>query len=179
MNKISFIPFPELTTERLFLRQLKDEDDNEIFKLRTDVTVLKYLNIAKAEKIDDARKFITRINNGIKNNEWIYWAVTLKSGSRLIGTICLWNISEDQSKADIGFMLIPEYFGKGIMQEAIKPVIEYGFKYMRLDKIEGDVSRDNIKSIKLMEKNNFVFLKKKDDKKDDNVIIYELKNFRA
>lgn len=160
MLNLNFTPFPFLSTENYMLRQLTDKDDKEIFILRSDERVLKYLDIQKAETLDDARKFIEKINAAIKINMSIYWAISGNSSSKLLGTICLWNITESPNKADIGFTLLPDQFGKGIMQEILPAVIDYGFNIMKLEKIEGDVAPDNIKSIKLMEKFGFIFSKK-------------------
>ena len=62
MDIINFTPFPGLTTERLNLRQMKIQDENEIFALRSDERVQEFLDRPKAKIIDDARKFIEKIN---------------------------------------------------------------------------------------------------------------------
>lgn len=160
MHKINFKPFPLLTTEHLTLRQLTLEDDNEIFRLRSDESVNKFLDRPIAKTIDDAIQFINKINKSIRKNELIYWAIAFKNHPKLIGTICLWNISEDRTKAEIGFELLPDHHGKGIMQEVLPIVIKYGFETMKLNSIDGEVDPNNLKSIKLMEKNDFIFHKR-------------------
>ena len=171
MSKINFTPFPLLTTERLTLRQLTLEDDNEIFRLRSDESVNKFLDRPIAKTIDDAIQFINKINRSISKNELIYWAVTFKNHFKLIGTICLWNISDDCTNAEIGFELLPDYQGKGVMQAVLPIVIKYGFEIMKLNSIDGDVDPDNAKSIKLMEKNGFII-----HKRLENTVIYSLHN---
>lgn len=89
MNTINFTPFTKLATKRLTLRQLNMEDEKEIFVHRSDERILKYIDIPKAETIEDARNFIEKINKGIDENEWVYWEITFKNDSQLIGTICL------------------------------------------------------------------------------------------
>jgi len=89
MNTINFTPFPKLATKRLTLRQLNMEDEKEIFVHRSDERILKYIDIPKAETIEDARNFIEKINKGIDENEWVYWEIIFKNDSQLIGTICL------------------------------------------------------------------------------------------
>ena len=89
MNTINFTPFPKLATKRLTLRQLNMEDEKGIFVHRSDERILKYIDIPKAETIEDARNFIEKINKGIDENEWVYWEITFKNDSQLIGTICL------------------------------------------------------------------------------------------
>ena len=156
MLVISFRPFPELTTERLRFRQLVSEDVNELFELRSDVRVNKFLNRNQCKTQQEASAFITKINRGISNNEWIYWAITLKDNSKLIGTICLWNIQPENYRAEIGYELIPDFWGKGIMKEAIPKIIDYGFNTMGLHSIEADIHPDNFQSVGHLEKNGFV-----------------------
>jgi [ribosomal protein S5]-alanine N-acetyltransferase len=124
---MNFTPFPNLFTERLSLRQMNNNDEEEIFLLRSDERVLQYIDIPKAETIDDARKFIDKINGFILNNESILWAISLKNSTTLIGTICFWNIDKENSVAETGYILHPDLQGKGIMQEALQKIIDYGF----------------------------------------------------
>lgn len=164
----NFTLFPILKTTRLLLRQLTLIDEKEIFEIRSSEKIAKYLDRPLCRSIDDARAFINKINKGIENNEWIYWAICEKEIFKLIGTICIWNISLKESKAEIGFELLPQYHGKGIMQEALKCVLDYGFNVLQLNSMEGEVDPANIKSIKLMEKYNF--------KRRNNIHEYDSKN---
>ncbi|MDQ2769182.1 MAG: GNAT family N-acetyltransferase [Bacteroidota bacterium] len=72
-----FTPFPVLKTGKLTLRQLESSDDKEIFSLRSDDNVNKYLDRKTSESIDDAKNFIQAINQSIQNNDSIYWAIAL------------------------------------------------------------------------------------------------------
>lgn len=154
MDKISFTPFPELETERLILRQITAEDLNEFFLLKSDERLLKGYN-AKAKTYEEARRSLQRINEEISKNEWIDWGITLKNENKVIGTICFWNIDKELSKAEIGYELMFEQQGKGIMSEAIKVVIQYGFDKMKLNLIEALPYSYNISSLKLLERNGF------------------------
>jgi [ribosomal protein S5]-alanine N-acetyltransferase len=173
MDIINFTPFPGLTTERLNLRQMKIQDENEIFALRSDERVQEFLDRPKAKIIDDARKFIEKINDGIAKNEWIYWGITLKNESKLIGTICFWNISKEHFRAEIGYELHPDFQGKGIMQEAIIKVIDYGFEKIKFNSIVANLDPNNSKSIKLLERNGFIC-----DRKLKGTVIYSLKKHK-
>ena len=179
MPAINFIPFPDLLTEHLILRQLKMEDENEIFLLRSDERVNRFLDRARAASIEDARLFIQKINTGIVNSEGIYWAIVSKTGTALIGTICLFNLSGEKNTAEIGYELLPAFHGKGIMQEAISKVVDYGFDVMQLQTIEAVTHADNISSIKALEKNKFARdlpteNKLSSEEKSMNMVVYSL-----
>jgi len=155
MLNINFTPFPYLETERLYLRLLKTEDANEIFVLRTDESVNEFIKRPRAKTIDDALQHIEKINNNIENDESILWAISMKNDPKLIGTICLWNIVKEKDHAEIGYELLPQFNGKGLMQEAFVKVIEYGFEKLQLKTIEAWLNVNNLRSIKILEKNNF------------------------
>jgi len=171
MIELNFTPFPELTSDRFVLRELLKNDAAEIFVMRSDKNVLRYLDIKPATKIDDALAFIEKIKSGVEKNEWIMWAVSYKEMNQIVGTICLWNISIENSSAEIGYTLLPEYQGKGIMQEIVPTIINFGFEKLKLKNIEGEVFSGNIKSVKLMERFGFKY-----NRQQEETLMYRLEN---
>lgn len=166
---LNFDPFPTLTTERLVLRQMNVADQDEIFFLRSDKDVLEFVDIPKAQSVNDAIAFIEKINNYIANNESVMWALTLKNSDTLIGNICLWNMDAENNKAEIGYMLHPKCQGKGLMQEAVEKIINYGFEIMQLNSIVADLHAGNLKSLKLLVKNGFMY-----ETSNGDYVIYSL-----
>lgn len=156
MLEVNFTPFPNLETERLQLRRLVNEDVNEIFALRSDPEVMKYIPRPLVKTKEEALAHITMIDEKIVSNEGINWAITLKGNPKLIGIIGHYRINPEHFRAEIGYMLLPEYQGKGITSEAIKEVINYGFKVMKLHSIEAIIDPENFGSEKVLQKNGFV-----------------------
>jgi ribosomal-protein-alanine N-acetyltransferase len=169
MRNRNFTPFPILTTQRLLLRQLQAEDDQALFAIRSNPEVNKYLDRPPAFSIQAVQAFIDKIQAGIAQNEWVYWAIITED--KLIGTICLWNFSETPFKAEIGFELHPNFQKKGFMQEALEVVLKYGFNRIGLICIDGYTAKQNAPSIKFMEKNGFV---KKQNVEKEGTVIYTL-----
>lgn len=155
MLQVNFSPFPLLTTERLQLRPVRAEDEDALFILRTDESVNKYLDRIKARSLDDVRRFVQKINSGISNNESIYWAISYKDDMALVGTACLWNLSAEENRAELGYELLPAYQGKGIMQEALAKIIEYGFLSMKAEILEAAAHIQNERSFRVLEKLGF------------------------
>jgi len=176
MLHLDFSTFPFLRTERFVLRPLDISDDGEIFALRSDDEINKYLNRQKAVNIEDARDFIRKIQQGVADNSAILWVIAAKDTDHFNGTICLWNISAKNETAELGYELLPAHHGKGIIQEIMSVVINYGFDIMKLRIIEAELSPQNIKSVKLLEKNGFVVKPGSDQSDNNNSIIYMLKN---
>lgn len=155
MLQLNFNPFPELSTERLLLREISSADVQEVFQLRSNKNVMQFIDRPLAQSMDDAMTLIKKIADGHEKNENITWAITLQNLPKLIGTIGFWRIDKENYRAEIGYLLHPEEQGKGLMQEAITAVLKYGFATMKLHSVEANVNPANNASIKLLEKNNF------------------------
>jgi [ribosomal protein S5]-alanine N-acetyltransferase len=151
LNKY-FPPFPILTTERLTLRQLMITDEEEIFTLRSDSEINKYLDRQLSNTVEDSRNFINKVNENISKNVALYWAITLSCSNTFAGTICLFGFSDENDNCEIGYELLTDFQGQGIMKEAAEKVIDYAFNKIGVQKIEAFFHRDNQRSVNLLEK---------------------------
>ena len=156
MLEINFLPFHNLETKRLYLRRVTKEDVNEIFTLRSDQEVMKYIPRPLVKTEEDALAHIAMIDEKIDSNEGINWAITLKDNPKLLGIIGHYRIRPEHYRAEIGYLLLPEYQGKGIVSEAIKEVVHYGFEVMKLHSIEAIIDPENFASEKVLQKNGFL-----------------------
>ena len=157
MLVVNFSPFPELRTNRLLLRKLEKKDGREIFFLRSNEDVLRYLGKEPAATIAEAEEFIGKINKNVDENESILWGIALLNDQNtIIGTICLWNFKKEHYRSEVGYILHPDHWRKGIMKEAIHSVIDYGFNVLKLHSIEALLSPDNIASSSVLESTGFV-----------------------
>jgi [ribosomal protein S5]-alanine N-acetyltransferase len=174
----NFTPFPILTTERLTLRQLLIDDREDIFTLRSDTTINKYLDRAPCKTTEDAVNFINKVNDNIQNNNSIYWVITLTKTKTFAGTICLFGFSNENNKCEIGYELLTNFQGQGIMKEAAEKVITYAFKTIRLQKIEAFTHNQNRNSTKLLEQLYFI-KSTAADKENPDLNIFTLTNSPA
>lgn len=156
MMQTSSTPFPQLQTERLLLRQPQDADAEALAILRSDPAVNHFLDREPTSSPAAATVFIHKINASIAAAESLYWIICIKETQQLAGTICLWNIEPESSTAETGFELLPAYWGKGLMREAISAVLDYGFEKMMLQQINAFTRHDNTKSIQLLERSRFL-----------------------
>lgn len=167
----SLSTFPTLTTKRLTLRQLLESDVQEIFLLRSDTIINKYLDRKPAETVEEALNFI----KNIRNNKLIYWAIEQTGKRKLIGTSCLFGFSDELNKCEIGYELLTGYQGQGFMTEAIKKIIEFAIDTFGVTTIDAFTHKDNKSSTKLLQKFNF---KKTEiiDETNSNLIVFRLSN---
>jgi ribosomal-protein-alanine N-acetyltransferase len=155
MLKTNFNPFPTLITERLALRALEMSDDQDIFAHRSKDRVNTYLEDFRHASIQQTQAFIERVQNEIAIGKTVLWVISEKGRHKFLGTVCLWNISADEHKAETGYTLDPESHHKGYMNEALIKVIDFGFNHMGLKTIEAYTHEENRDSIRLLLKNNF------------------------
>ena len=173
MININFTSFPILITERLTLKQLSIDDKHNIFDLRSDKEINKYLNREPSKTIEDAISFINKVNNNIKNQNSIYWAICLKSTDTFVGTICLFDFSKENNSCEIGYELMTKFQGQGIMKEATEIVTNYVFKTLKFKKILAFTHYQNQNSTNLLLKLNFV-KSLETDKENPNLNIFTL-----
>ena len=172
---------PELITSRLILNQVQIEDAAQVFILRNDKLVNKYVDLPETPNEAAAANFIHKVNDYNLQNKGRYWAIRLKDNPRLIGSICLWNFDDNTNTAELGFTLLTDYWRKGYMQEALQCVLQYGFDDLHLTKIDGWTHQLNEASIGLMEKVGFTrnFELEKQaivDESEKHMVIYTILN---
>ena len=170
--------FPEIKTERLTLRKIEESDSDVILFLRSDKTINKFIDRPenrRTKNISDAIKHIKKLNTEAEKNKSISWGIALNNNPKIIGTICLWNFSEDYKTAEVGYDLNPTFQRKGIMSEALNSVVNFGFIELNIDKIEAFTHIQNENSKKLLEKNGFTFIENRKDNDNLSNVVFEIK----
>lgn len=147
--------FPILKTERLTLRQLSIEDRQAVLILRSDPEINKYLDRKPAKTTEDAINFINKVNENFEKNISIYWAITLTKSKTFVGTICIFDCSSEESRCEIGYELMTNFQGQGIMPEAAEAVIKYAFQVLKFNNIHASTHCNNQNSTRLLTKLNF------------------------
>ena len=156
MLNLNFEPFPIIETEDFVLRRLQFSDVVAILKVRSNPEIMKYIPRPLLKDKDEALEHIKTISTVLENKEGINWAISKKTESDMIGIIGFYRIQEANRRAEIGYMLLPEHHGKGILTRIVKEVINYGFKEMQLHSISAVIDPENCASARVLEKNNFI-----------------------
>ncbi len=161
-------------TDRLILRTLTEFDSFEVLGIRSHPVINQFLHRDSPKNTFEALDFILNIQRKSANGEIFFLGIALQNKPELIGTICLWNFSGDRKTAELGYELLPEYHGKGIMSEAVTFILNYGFEDLNVSKIEAFTNKNNLNSIQLLQKFNFTLnVNRKDEKYPEN-LIFEL-----
>lgn len=157
MLQLNFPSFPTVQTERLILRAHTNADANKLFELRTNEDVMRYIDRERPKTIQDIEAFIKTLKEGFLKGENLAWAITLKENpTQMIGSIGYWRTNLANYRAEIGYMLQPAYWRKGIISEALIASISFGFNEMKLHTIQANINPANDASRQILLKHGFV-----------------------
>lgn len=162
-NETVFTTFPVLETERLALREMVEDDAEDLFGYYHDENVTQYLDWAGPSSVEHAKQVIANWNKGFAEKKFIRWGIALKSDNRLIGTCECGAMYADLADHGehpcppnwIAYELSKSHWGNGIMTEVLQRVIPYIFDTLETHRIEATVSPENIASFKLLKKFGF------------------------
>lgn len=146
--------FPILKSERVILRQFLDSDLENVFKGLSHPDIIKYYGIS-FDSLEATKEQMIWFANLEKNETGIWWAVCSKDDGRFLGAGGLNDLSKKDKKAEIGFWLLPENWGKGFMTETMPLIINYAFNTIGLHRIEGFVETENVNCKKALAKLKF------------------------
>jgi ribosomal-protein-alanine N-acetyltransferase len=154
--------FPVFKTGRLLLRQFKNADLKNVFLGLSHPEVTRYYGV-HFRTLEETKKQIEWFAELEEKETGIWWAVCSSDDSIFYGAVGLYFLNRKLKKTEIGFWLMPEFSGQGIIMESVLPVLDYGFRKMHLKQIEAEVETENTTSIRVLKKLNFLH---KDTRKD-------------
>jgi [ribosomal protein S5]-alanine N-acetyltransferase len=150
-------PFPLLRTPRLLLRRITAADAPALRELRSDEAVLRFIGKEPTATLQEAQALIERMDASLAKNEGIMWGLApLDDEARLVGTCGLWRLDPENHRGEVGYLLHPSCWGKGLMGEALTAVCRHGFEQLHLHSIEAHVDPANAASTRVLERAGFV-----------------------
>ena len=138
--------------EKLLIRELVENDVNVIFELYSDKEAMKFRGSKPFENIDEAEEMLKKVFEKIKNRTEFRYAIIEKETSNLIGTYLITPINN--TECIIGCSIGKKYWRTGYGFEVMMLMIGY-LRSLNYEKLIGFIKKENIPSIKLVEKMNF------------------------
>lgn len=151
-----FATFPILETERTILRAPTFDDADQLFALWSDPKVTRYLGRPHMTTLDEVNQRISLFHMDLEQQTSITWAIINRADGCLIGTTVLLRIQSQHHRAELGYELSPEWWGKGLITEVASSVLEYSFNTVGLHSMEAHIDPENIGSRRVLEKLGFV-----------------------
>lgn len=155
MLTFNFTPFPNLESERLSFRKLVNKDAPQVLELRSNPKTMKFIPSASAHNIDDALAHIKKINDKIDANSDINWAITEKGSDLCIGIMGFYRTEPEHYKTELGYMLLPEYWGKGYVTEGVKRLLDFAFNTLQFHSIKAVIDSRHKASERVLQKSGF------------------------
>lgn len=159
--------FPFISHQNILLRQIISSDINNVYKGLSHPDVIKYYGVSyhSLAATEEQMLWFKEIE---QNKTGIWWAIVNSDDTLFYGAVGLNNLSNIHKKAEIGYWLLPEYWGQKIMADAVPLVCEYAFQTLKIHRIEALVETENMASKQLLAKLNFNF--------EGTLVDYEIKN---
>lgn len=145
-----------LTTERLLLRPMQLNDAPYLFTCWSHPIVSKHMNIDTFTDVSQAEQMILLLQDLSKDDKACRWTVTLKHSGEVIGSCGFNTLDFENERAEIGYDLGYPFWGKGYIPEALQALISFGFDSLGLNRIEAKVEPENLNSVKVLQKLQFV-----------------------
>ena len=155
IDKSIFKSFPEFESERLRFRKLNLHDAKDILLIRSNDDVMRFMDVSRHNSISDSEKLIQLVEESYNKEDGINWAIIEKHSNSFVGYFGFFRIIPEHCRAEIGYTLKPEYWGKGYMYETINCMVRFGFENMKLHSIEANVNPLNERSKKVLERIGF------------------------
>jgi ribosomal-protein-alanine N-acetyltransferase len=147
--------FKDFDLGDLYLDRFILSDAPKVLMLRSDPTVLKYISREPMETEAQAVEWTESRISDLNNNLGINWVIRSAKGCELIGTVGYWRFDPERFRAEIGYSLLPQHHGKGIMTRCLQCVLPFAFNEMNMHSIGAEIDPLNLESQKVLEKSGF------------------------
>ncbi len=153
--KNHLITSSEVRTQRLLLRSIVEDDLEQLYLGLSDPDVIQHygVNYSSLEETKAQLDFYTELE---KHNTGKWWAICDVLTNEFYGAIGLNDLKVEHKKAELGFWLLKEHWGKGYISEVFPEICKFGFEKRKLHRIEAIVEQENTNSKKCLIKNNFL-----------------------
>lgn len=152
-----FSTFPILTTERLRLREITNDDTEGLIELFSSEESMRFLNFPPVTNQEEARATVERFAGEYERQEAINWGITLQGDDRLIGNVGTDKWEKSDRRIDVGWTIVPALWGLGYATEAARAMIGWLFVNLDLHRISADCTDGNIASERVMLKCGFTY----------------------
>ncbi|QDQ28933.1 GNAT family N-acetyltransferase [Chitinimonas arctica] len=148
--------FPTLTTARLVLRELKPADTDAIFAIHRDTDAMRWFGADPITERAQAQRMIEMFAESRKAAlPGIRWAIVRNGDGQLLGSCGLFRWNKVYRNCLLGYELGRPHWGQGLMSEALRGILRYGFDQMQLNRIQAEIHPDNTASQLLVERLGF------------------------
>ena len=152
-----FQHIPSLTTSRLTLRRMCPTDDRDMFEYASQPCVTEYLLWSPHESVYRTRQYLEALQASYRRGEFYDWALVLTESGKMVGTCGFTSFDHEHGRAEVGYVLNPSYWGRGLAAEAVMAVTGFAFSELEMNRVEAHFIEGNERSRRVMEKCGMTF----------------------
>jgi ribosomal-protein-alanine N-acetyltransferase len=146
---------PTIEGSRVRLRPLTSDDASSMLTIFGDPEVIRFWSSPALTDLAAATDLLDEIRKAFNERRLFQWGISLKDADEVLGTCTLYNLSECHRRAEVGFALRRDSWGKGLASDALEALIKFAFEVLALHRLEADVDPDNVRSRRLLERQGF------------------------
>jgi ribosomal-protein-alanine N-acetyltransferase len=148
------VAFPVLTTRRLVLREITPSDTERLYQYYSETAVTEFF-MSPIKKLEEAKQIVDSFIGSFYQQRGLLWGLSETTTSSLIGTAGYEAISAYDSRVEIGYDLAKDYWGRGLMKEALEEILRYSFDVLAINRIEALILAENKRSIDTVKRLGF------------------------
>ena len=147
-----FTKIPTLETQRLLLRKILISDYQDMYDYSSRPETSRYLLWSPHVSPRYTRKYISYLQGQYRDENFYDFALIEKESGKMIGTCGFTGFDLENNSAELGYVLHPDHWGKGLAKEAILRVMSFGFAELRLHRMTAKIMTQNAQSRRVAEK---------------------------
>ena len=148
---------PALSTERLLLCKISPDHASDMYEYSCDPEVTKYLTWSAHSSVKETERYINLLQKKYAEGVFNDWGLIYKENGKFIGTGGYTSFDKQKNLGEVGYVLAKDFWGMGLAAEAIKTVMDFGFKNFGLDGYFAKHMEGNDASGRVMQKCGMTF----------------------
>lgn len=147
-----FFKPPTFSTERLIMRKMLVSDAEDMFDYASRFETTQYLLWSPHESLKTSKRYLSYIQGQYRNENFYDFALVDKESGKMIGTCGFVTFDLDHNSAEVGYVLNPDFRGRGLAAEALRRLMQFGFSELSLHRIVARIMDGNTASMRVAEK---------------------------
>lgn len=146
-----------ITGDRVSLKHLGSAQRRALFQHFSCEQITHFMDMEPVKELHEVDELITYFDDLWAQRKGIFWGIFLNENDEFIGTAGLYNWNTEKAQAEISYDLMPAYWGRGLMHEALDLMIEFTFASLGISRLEAYIDPENARSCKVVEKLGFQY----------------------
>ena len=143
-----------LTSTNIFLRALEPDDFDFLYEAENEESLWHVGELKQPISLHTIQAYLENAHQPIEDAKQARFAICARSG-QLIGLIDLFDYDAKNQRAGLGVVILEEFRGKGLAQEAIERVKKYAKEHLLLHQLHAEIQEQNEKSLALFKRCGF------------------------